>query len=162
MAEYGRITKEVTADVGKDGCVRTKHTRIMGACSIPEVRSVRVEPCSGGDSSDECCYVEVDPTDSNQVPPPPTPSPAKSRTTSASEPEGKAAPRERRTCVLSSPMDSIKGHASLSHFVGVVAEWYRYRTVACLVTSSSPVPLKTRRVGQRWTLNLSRAETSSR
>ncbi|GFU50786.1 NGFI-A-binding protein 1 [Trichonephila clavipes] len=31
-----------------------------------------------------------------------------------------------------------------------------------LVTSSSPVPLKTRRVGQRCTLNLSRAETSSR
>ncbi|GFX40498.1 hypothetical protein TNCV_2372821 [Trichonephila clavipes] len=27
---------------------------------------------------------------------------------------------------------------------------------------SSPVPLKTRRVGQRCTLNLSRAETSSR
>ncbi|GFU61365.1 uncharacterized protein TNCV_530651 [Trichonephila clavipes] len=43
-----------------------------------------------------------------------------------------------------------------------VAEWYRYRIVACLVTSSSPVPLKTRRVGQRFTLNLSRAETSSR
>ncbi|GFV23540.1 uncharacterized protein TNCV_1906681 [Trichonephila clavipes] len=29
------------------------------------------------------------------------------------------------------------------------------------VMSSSPVPLKTRRVGQRCTLNLSRAETSS-
>ncbi|GFV31957.1 uncharacterized protein TNCV_2006241 [Trichonephila clavipes] len=29
--------------------------------------------------------------------------------------------------------------------VAAVAEWYRYRTVACLVTSSSPVPLKTRR-----------------
>ncbi|GFY05081.1 hypothetical protein TNCV_562131 [Trichonephila clavipes] len=38
----------------------------------------------------------------------------------------------------------------------------RYRIVACLVTSSSPVPLKTRSVGQRCTLNLSRAETSSR
>ncbi|GFT91413.1 uncharacterized protein TNCV_4285691 [Trichonephila clavipes] len=38
----------------------------------------------------------------------------------------------------------------------------RYRTVACFVTGSSPVPLKTRRVGQRCTLNLSRAETSSR
>ncbi|GFY26745.1 uncharacterized protein TNCV_4374911 [Trichonephila clavipes] len=35
-------------------------------------------------------------------------------------------------------------------------------TVACFVTGSSPVPLKTRRVGQRCTLNLSRAETSSR
>ncbi|GFX93318.1 uncharacterized protein TNCV_151241 [Trichonephila clavipes] len=43
-----------------------------------------------------------------------------------------------------------------------VAEWYKYRTVACFVTGSSPVPLKTRRVGQRCTLNLSRAETSSR
>ncbi|GFU49234.1 hypothetical protein TNCV_2675251 [Trichonephila clavipes] len=38
----------------------------------------------------------------------------------------------------------------------------RYRNVACFVTSSRPVPLKTRRVGQRCTLNLSRAETSSR
>ncbi|GFX03348.1 hypothetical protein TNCV_3555742 [Trichonephila clavipes] len=43
-----------------------------------------------------------------------------------------------------------------------VAELYRYQIVACLVTSSSPVPPKTRRVGQRCTLNLSRAETSSR
>ncbi|GFW33701.1 THAP-type domain-containing protein [Trichonephila clavipes] len=33
--------------------------------------------------------------------------------------------------------------------VAAVAEWYRYRIVACLVTSSIPVPLKTRRVGQR-------------
>ncbi|GFX02320.1 HTH_48 domain-containing protein [Trichonephila clavipes] len=46
--------------------------------------------------------------------------------------------------------------------VAAVAEWYRYRTVACFVTGSSPVSLKTRRVGQRCTLNLSRAETSSR
>ncbi|GFS62086.1 uncharacterized protein TNCV_476511 [Trichonephila clavipes] len=46
--------------------------------------------------------------------------------------------------------------------VAAVAEWCRYRIVACLVTSSSPVPLKTRRVGQRCPLNLSRAETSSR
>ncbi|GFT30953.1 hypothetical protein TNCV_1683251 [Trichonephila clavipes] len=30
------------------------------------------------------------------------------------------------------------------------------------VTSSSPVPLKTHRVGERCTLNLSRAQTSSR
>ncbi|GFV32285.1 uncharacterized protein TNCV_1675711 [Trichonephila clavipes] len=34
--------------------------------------------------------------------------------------------------------------------------------MAGLVTSSSPVPLMTHRVGQRFTLNLSRAETSSR
>ncbi|GFU58686.1 hypothetical protein TNCV_1278481 [Trichonephila clavipes] len=46
--------------------------------------------------------------------------------------------------------------------VAAVAEWYRYQTVACLVTNSSPVPRKTRRVGQRCTLNLSKAETSSR
>ncbi|GFW94388.1 tigger transposable element-derived protein 1 [Trichonephila clavipes] len=46
--------------------------------------------------------------------------------------------------------------------VATVAEWYRYRILACFATSSSPVPLKTRRVGQRCTLNLSRAETSSR
>ncbi|GFX53585.1 uncharacterized protein TNCV_2327001 [Trichonephila clavipes] len=46
--------------------------------------------------------------------------------------------------------------------MAAVAEWYRYRTVACFVAGSSPVPLKTRRVGQRCTLNLSRAETSSR
>lgn len=61
------FTKQVTADVGKDGCVRTKHTRIMGACSIPEVRTVRVETCSG-ESSDECCYIEVDPTDAPHTP----------------------------------------------------------------------------------------------
>ncbi|GFX59117.1 uncharacterized protein TNCV_936321 [Trichonephila clavipes] len=46
--------------------------------------------------------------------------------------------------------------------VAAVAEWYRYRIVACLVTSSIPAPLKTRRVGQQCALNLLRAETSSR
>ncbi|GFV61772.1 RNase H domain-containing protein [Trichonephila clavipes] len=46
--------------------------------------------------------------------------------------------------------------------MAVVAEWYRHRIVAGFVTSSSPVPLKTRRVAQRCTLNLSRAEMSSR
>ncbi|GFS54336.1 uncharacterized protein TNCV_4808511 [Trichonephila clavipes] len=58
-----------------------------------------------------------------------------------------------------------KSHRSLQcseTFLAAVAEWYRYRTVACFVTGSSPVPLKTRHVGQRCTLNLSRAETSSR
>ncbi|GFV51934.1 uncharacterized protein TNCV_1322871 [Trichonephila clavipes] len=43
-----------------------------------------------------------------------------------------------------------------------VAQWLGYRTMACLVTSSRTVPLKTRRVRQRCTLNLSRAEMSSR
>ncbi|GFW84907.1 uncharacterized protein TNCV_681951 [Trichonephila clavipes] len=56
---------------------------------------------------------------------------------------------------------SLNYHITLT-LVAAVAEWYRYRTVACFVTGSSPVPLKTRRVGQRCTLNLSRAETSSR
>ncbi|GFV59746.1 uncharacterized protein TNCV_1908171 [Trichonephila clavipes] len=46
--------------------------------------------------------------------------------------------------------------------VTAVAECYRYRIVACLVTSSSPEPPKTHRIRQRCTLNLSRAETSSR
>ncbi|GFW31705.1 uncharacterized protein TNCV_3099301 [Trichonephila clavipes] len=66
-----------------------------------------------------------------------------------------------------SPLErDLPGKVSLNDsclfLVVAVAEWYRYRIVACLVTSSSPVPLKTRRVGQRCTLNLSRAETSSR
>ncbi|GFV93510.1 uncharacterized protein TNCV_1988241 [Trichonephila clavipes] len=43
-----------------------------------------------------------------------------------------------------------------------VAKWLRYPSVAGFVTSSSPVPLKTRRVGQQCMLNLSRVETSSR
>ncbi|GFW97805.1 hypothetical protein TNCV_1425681 [Trichonephila clavipes] len=38
----------------------------------------------------------------------------------------------------------------------------RYQIVAGFVTNSSPVALNTRHVGQRCTLNLSRAETSSR
>ncbi|GFW68353.1 uncharacterized protein TNCV_2263421 [Trichonephila clavipes] len=46
--------------------------------------------------------------------------------------------------------------------MAAVAEWLRYRIVAGLVTSSSPVPLNTCRVGERCTLNLSRAQTSSR
>ncbi|GFU67029.1 uncharacterized protein TNCV_4968781 [Trichonephila clavipes] len=40
-------------------------------------------------------------------------------------------------------------------------EWYRYPIAAGFVTSSSAIPLKTRRIGQQCTLNLSRAETSS-
>ncbi|GFT09834.1 uncharacterized protein TNCV_416211 [Trichonephila clavipes] len=46
--------------------------------------------------------------------------------------------------------------------VAAVAEWYRYRILACLVTSSSPVPRKTHRVGQWGTLSLTRTERSSR
>ncbi|GFV73895.1 uncharacterized protein TNCV_2641591 [Trichonephila clavipes] len=41
------------------------------------------------------------------------------------------------------------------------AEWSRDRIVSDFVTSSSPVPLQTRLVGERCTLNTSRAETSS-
>ncbi|GFX05392.1 uncharacterized protein TNCV_1007141 [Trichonephila clavipes] len=65
-------------------------------------------------------------------------------------------------CVVNIKINSNYVPPSDKMFVAAVAEWYRYRTVACFVTGSSPVPLKTRRVGQRCTLNLSRAETSSR
>ncbi|GFU72009.1 uncharacterized protein TNCV_2999921 [Trichonephila clavipes] len=67
--------------------------------------------------------------------------------------------RELVASVFSPVVDSSPGAPQIR---AAVAEWYRYRTVACFVTGSSPVPLKTRRVGQRCTLNLSRAETSSR
>ncbi|GFX23833.1 uncharacterized protein TNCV_1788641 [Trichonephila clavipes] len=46
--------------------------------------------------------------------------------------------------------------------MAAVAAWSRYRIMAGFVTGLSPVPLKTRRVGQRCALNLSRAQTSSR
>ncbi|GFV80208.1 hypothetical protein TNCV_1477701 [Trichonephila clavipes] len=43
-----------------------------------------------------------------------------------------------------------------------VAEGLRYRIVAVLVTFSIPVPLKSPSVGERCTLNQSRAQTSFR
>ncbi|GFV08568.1 hypothetical protein TNCV_2892831 [Trichonephila clavipes] len=43
-----------------------------------------------------------------------------------------------------------------------VAEWSRYRVVPGLITSSSLVQLKTCLVRERWTLNLAKAQTSSR
>ncbi|GFX54179.1 uncharacterized protein TNCV_2338151 [Trichonephila clavipes] len=43
-----------------------------------------------------------------------------------------------------------------------VAEWSRNRIMAGLVTSSIPVPLKTRRIWERCTLILLKARTSSR
>ncbi|GFV62763.1 uncharacterized protein TNCV_2462681 [Trichonephila clavipes] len=67
--------------------------------------------------------------------------------------------------VANGPRATLQGdvNITLSHSqVVAVPEWYRYRIVAGVVTSSSPVPLKTHRVGQRCTLNLSRAQTSSR
>ncbi|GFW50847.1 uncharacterized protein TNCV_3591291 [Trichonephila clavipes] len=69
-----------------------------------------------------------------------------------------------RFAVVRERYRGLTQQSSVSHncCVAAVAEWYRYLTVACFVTGSSPVPLKTRRVGQRCTLNLSRAETSSR
>ncbi|GFW08963.1 hypothetical protein TNCV_3475101 [Trichonephila clavipes] len=51
--------------------------------------------------------------------------------------------------------------------VGLVKKTQERKSSSCYllitkgVTSSSPVPLKTRRVGERCTLNLSRAQTSS-
>ncbi|GFW52872.1 uncharacterized protein TNCV_2394511 [Trichonephila clavipes] len=74
--------------------------------------------------------------------------------------------KERRNFRLPNSYDVMSvensGPRSVDRMITDHSEWYRYRTVACLVMSSSPVPLKTRRVGQRCTLNLSRAETSSR
>ncbi|GFX86399.1 uncharacterized protein TNCV_2562881 [Trichonephila clavipes] len=57
---------------------------------------------------------------------------------------------------------SSSGVSSRVAFVVAVDEWSRYRIVAGLVMNSNPVPLKTRLIGQRCTLNLSRAEASSR
>ncbi|GFU15569.1 uncharacterized protein TNCV_1170721 [Trichonephila clavipes] len=64
--------------------------------------------------------------------------------------------------MVAAPLLSIITNQKKKKIVVVVAEWSRYRIVAGLVTSSSPVLLKTRRTGKRCTLNLSRAETSSR
>ncbi|GFW27768.1 uncharacterized protein TNCV_766491 [Trichonephila clavipes] len=72
---------------------------------------------------------------------------------------------QRSRCRLNLPKLKTLAWASCGSLVSgvaAVAEWYGHRIVAGFVTSSSPVPLKTHRVGQRCTLNLSRAETSSR
>ncbi|GFX49023.1 uncharacterized protein TNCV_2798141 [Trichonephila clavipes] len=63
-----------------------------------------------------------------------------------------------------SPLKVGKNRFQRFHYIqgAAEAELYRYWIVACLVTSSSPVTLKIRRVGQRCTFNLSRAEASSR
>ncbi|GFV97608.1 uncharacterized protein TNCV_2041161 [Trichonephila clavipes] len=75
----------------------------------------------------------------------------------------KTTPRTEKILIQNCKINPMKTSIDLrKDLVTAVAEWFRYRTVACFVTGSSPVPLKTRRVGQRCTLNLSRAETSSR
>ncbi|GFW18927.1 hypothetical protein TNCV_5133801 [Trichonephila clavipes] len=51
----------------------------------------------------------------------------------------------------------ILGSPSKVRFGGRNSRVVRYRIVACLVTSSSTVPLKTRREGERCMSNLSRA-----
>ncbi|GFU31269.1 uncharacterized protein TNCV_8451 [Trichonephila clavipes] len=66
----------------------------------------------------------------------------------------------RRDGMLAQVLSSSHDHGSKLR--GPSPKTLKYRTVACFVTGSSPVPLKIRRVGQRCTLNLSRAETSSR
>ncbi|GFX33944.1 uncharacterized protein TNCV_911481 [Trichonephila clavipes] len=92
---------------------------------------------------------------------------------------GGTEPNRSVICMVLKATDNYRRHLALCHdefrgprsglcdqvalyHVAKAAEWYRYRIVVCLVTSSSPIPLKTRRVGQRCTLNLSRAETSCR
>ncbi|GFV65322.1 transposable element Tc3 transposase [Trichonephila clavipes] len=61
-----------------------------------------------------------------------------------------------RECLLTSRYQATRGGRG-SRVVKV-----SYRIVAGLVTSSSPVPPKIRRIAERCTLNLSRAQTSSR
>ncbi|GFW04486.1 uncharacterized protein TNCV_878551 [Trichonephila clavipes] len=68
--------------------------------------------------------------------------------------------REERCDERKDRGEERRGEERTRQLVAAVADWYQI--VACLVTSSSPVPLKTRRVGQRCTQKLSRAETSSR
>ncbi|GFY04026.1 uncharacterized protein TNCV_1198041 [Trichonephila clavipes] len=63
-----------------------------------------------------------------------------------------------RCCIWYHPVARQK----VRHGISQLLTFLQYKNVAGFVTSSSPVPLKTRRVGQRCTLNLSRAETSSR
>ncbi|GFU55960.1 hypothetical protein TNCV_3972001 [Trichonephila clavipes] len=57
---------------------------------------------------------------------------------------------ENRCCkkiFLVKPIGNRPRGRQLLRWVATVAEWSRYRIGAGLVTSSSPVPLKTRRVG---------------
>ncbi|GFU73710.1 hypothetical protein TNCV_21951 [Trichonephila clavipes] len=61
------------------------------------------------------------------------------------------------------PLPCMRGKTAplLPRGVAAVAEWLRYQIVAGLVTSSSPVPLKTSHIGERCMLNLSTAQISS-
>ncbi|GFU41022.1 hypothetical protein TNCV_4645931 [Trichonephila clavipes] len=69
---------------------------------------------------------------------------------------------EEPTKIIHINQDSEITLLSKARPVKAAAEWYRYRIVACLATSPSSVAPKAPCVGQRCTLNLSRAETSSR
>ncbi|GFV19702.1 hypothetical protein TNCV_479281 [Trichonephila clavipes] len=71
-----------------------------------------------------------------------------------STPNDHITPRENKAA---QPFCSELGSSSIFFRVAAVAEWSRYQIVAGLDTSSRPVPLKTRLVGERCTLNLSRA-----
>ncbi|GFW39940.1 uncharacterized protein TNCV_5116231 [Trichonephila clavipes] len=62
--------------------------------------------------------------------------------------------------LLGLPDEAPKPH--LSDSIGCGSPVVKVSNHGRHVMSSIPVPLKTRRVGQRCTLNLSRAETSSR
>ncbi|GFT07038.1 uncharacterized protein TNCV_1415821 [Trichonephila clavipes] len=56
----------------------------------------------------------------------------------------------------------LKATANDRHHLALCQDEFRGPRSGLCRSGSSPVPLKTRRVGQRCTLNLSRAETSSR
>ncbi|GFU76612.1 uncharacterized protein TNCV_1272611 [Trichonephila clavipes] len=63
---------------------------------------------------------------------------------------------------ITSPNYDTNGRTfELSTDLRCIAPLHGGSLVVLGVTSSSPVPLKTRRVGERCTLNLSRAQTSS-
>ncbi|GFU67099.1 uncharacterized protein TNCV_4969481 [Trichonephila clavipes] len=62
----------------------------------------------------------------------------------------------------SSPTTMLGKHQQLLDSLGCGSPVVKASDHGRHIMSSSPVPLKTRRVGQRCTLNLSRAETSYR
>ncbi|GFU76599.1 uncharacterized protein TNCV_1940871 [Trichonephila clavipes] len=83
---------------------------------------------------------------------------------------GKSRELRERTAVVSNTITSRKRLPCHDEFRGPRSDYIRQVALAttttllfdCFLKRSNPVPLKTRRVGQRCTLNLSRAETSSR
>ncbi|GFW10451.1 uncharacterized protein TNCV_892461 [Trichonephila clavipes] len=156
---YWPLGKVIELIPGRDGKVRTLKLICSNSEIIRPIQRVfplEIQSAEMGESNDVPLYAEalkipsvgVDVSESALPVNAPPNMPKVSR-------YGRTIQRPRRLNVLN--VTTV-----FEDVAAAVAEWYRYRTVACFVTGSSPVPLKTRRVGQRCTLNLSRAETSSR